>query len=128
MSSARTEGSGAGVSALRLVLIVVLVTVGIVAGCPTGETASSSFTLRVSGPDGVRFNGQYILVANGVELREPLDAVVPVELEMTGSSLSAMFVKVEGEGTMRVQIEADGQPAAFGSTREQYGQVIVATR
>ncbi len=93
-------------------------------GCSKGERP---MLVRVTGTEGVRFTGHYVLHSGGQEWRESLDQAVPFVIELRGSDVSCMAQKLVEEGTLRVEILVDGEPVAFDWTRDHYGHVSAAT-
>ncbi len=84
-------------------------------------------TLQISGTSGTHITGQYVLTAGGESTSYTLDREVPFTIELTGHDLSCVVQKVGTPGTVRVQLLVDGEPVAFEWTKEQFGNLSVAT-
>ncbi len=93
-------------------------------GCGDSER---SLRLRITGTEGLRFAGHYVLHTAGQESRQALDQTVPFEIDLLGTDVSCMAQKMGGDGTLRVEILVDGEAVAFDWTRDQYGHVSAVT-
>lgn len=99
----------------------------LLAGCNVSLLPHKTLTLQVTGTRGTQITGEYILVEGANTTRHGLDREVPFAIEVRGHDLSCFVQKLGGEGTVRIQLLVDGQPVAFGWTREPYGNVTVDT-
>ena len=114
-------------------LILVLLLVGIVAfvGCTSVSAQVATYTIEVSGTDGLKFFGSYGGVTlEGEEVTQSVDDYVPITYTVRGTSdtiVYCSFKKQVEAGTLNVQIFKDGQLATQGGTAEPFGTVILLT-
>ena len=96
-------------------------------GCGVDMAPMRSLTLQISGTAGTHITGQYVLTASGESTTYQLDREVPFTIDLTGHDLSCVVQKIGTAGTVRVQLLVNGDPVAFEWTREDFGNISVAT-
>ena len=130
-----------GMIALLGALFVVVLALGTLAGCGSGEAGNvpanpeeaDEILVRVSGTEGTAYAGTYgNLEEEGVPRMiedtlgdEPTEYEVEVE-EGVSDGVSAFFEKTEpGSGGLEAQILADGEVVTESTTYAEFGSVIV---
>jgi hypothetical protein len=99
------------------------------ANCGLLKDASSDFTIRVSGTEGLKFSGHYSIVGNKT-LPEPIRAygVGHGEYKGTGSLVLCSFRKLVNGGSLKVEILKDGMVISESTTSIPYGFVSLKTQ
>lgn len=97
------------------------------------EPAVSSVIVRVSGSPGLRYSGNYGTAEGGGRTVDGELSVSPTEYQVPVKSgafefdmVTAVFQKMDAEGTLRVEIIVDGQVVKAQETVAQYGVVDVS--
>jgi hypothetical protein len=88
--------------------------------------ARADFVIRISGANGVRFNGHYALKSFGKSTAQNISGSVPAEYPVSGTQVSVFVQRTEGDGMLMVEISRDGTVVKIaGSDRGQ--DLITAT-
>ncbi len=87
-------------------------------------TSNRSYTLRVTGGNGIRFCGVVsVTMSDGKVVTHNLEGVAPEVFEIMGKTISVTLRKCEENGSLRVAIATAKGPAVEGITTAQYGTV-----
>lgn len=111
-------------------LIVVVIVLGLIIwACDGGSVLQSSFTIKVTGTDGLKYSGSYMTVmADGKNSSKSVDGTVPGEYTVDASMVSVTFQKQSESGALKVEILKDGEVVAENETEAAYGVVTAATQ
>jgi hypothetical protein len=98
------------------------------AGCDLSKDASSDFTIKVCGSEGLKFSGHYSIVGTKT-LPEPINAhgVIPMEYRGKGVIALCSFRKLTDEGSLKIEILKDGKVISESETSISYGFVSLKT-
>ncbi len=90
-------------------------------------TGNRSYTLRITGANGLRFCGTIsVKMADGSIASHHVDGVAPETFELLGRSISVDLKKCEEEGSLKVQIASNSRAAVQGITTGHYGSINLA--
>jgi hypothetical protein len=89
-------------------------------------TGNRSYTLRVTGGNGLRFCGTIsVKMADGSTASHSVEGVAPETFELFGKSISVDLNKCEENGSLKVEIASNSKMAAEGFTTGHYGTVSI---
>ena len=113
-----------------LIFVFLLVCIIAFVGCSGTPIKIESYTIKVSGTNGLRFAGNYGgVVPGGAKAEQSVEGVVPAEYVVKGPSdtiVYCSFVKQVEAGTLNVQIFKNGQVITQSGTADPFGSVILA--
>ena len=110
----------------KLIVLVCILLLTAIIGCSL--TSESDFQIKISGTDGLKFSGNYYVVAiDGKSVSKSVDGSLPAEFTTKGSIVSCMFQKGGESGYLKVEILKDGKVVASESTTASYGVVAIGT-
>ena len=82
------------------------------------------YTLTVTGPSGIRYCGTIsITTADGKKSIHSLSEVGPHTFYIVGRAISVDFRKCQEDGSLKVEIAANGNRKVERSTSERYGEI-----
>ena len=64
--------------------------------------------IRISGTNGVRFDGHYALKSFGKSTSQIISGSVPAEYTVSGTAVSVVLQRTDGDGLLMVEISRDG--------------------
>jgi hypothetical protein len=113
-------------------MVILLVMVGLGPGCTGSGTApglsEADFTIRLSGTDGMQFQGSYRVVnAAGSSTSQSVSGTLPAQYQVRGRHVSANFQKQAEAGSLKVEIVRGSQVLARSETTAPYGIATAAT-
>jgi hypothetical protein len=118
-----------------IVLCLLIAVVGQFMTNTTGTRGSSSlfsstdsFTIKVTGDQGLEFQGGYMVVQSGSSDSKSVEGEVPAKYEVQGVMVSVSFQKKGEAGRLRVEIFKNGVLIKSADTTAAYGVVSVATQ
>ncbi len=89
-------------------------------------TGNRSYTLRVTGGNGLRFCGTIsVKMADGTIASHSVEGVAPETFELFGRAISVDLNKCEEDGSLKVEIASNSRMAAEGVTTGRYGTVSI---
>ena len=88
--------------------------------------ARADFVIRISGTNGVRFNGHYALQSSGKSADQNISGSVPAEYTVSGTAVSVSVQRTEGDGMLMVEISRDGTVIKIAGS-DRGGDPITAT-
>ncbi len=89
-------------------------------------TSNRTYTLRVTGGNGLRFCGTIsVKMADGSMASHSVDGVAPETFELFGRSVSVNLNKCEENGSLKVEIASNNKVTAEGFTTGHYGIVSI---
>lgn len=97
----------------------------------TSESNSSSpgFVIKVTGTDGTKFSGSYMLVTlDGKTASKSVEGTAPIDYKVDANMVSVAFQKAGEKGNLKVEILKDDQVVAESETDAAYGMVSVSTQ
>ena len=109
-------------------IILLLCFIILIAGCSTTAMTDTDFTVKVSGTEGLKFNGSYMITTTeGKSESKSVDGTVPTEYTMKGNIVSVSFQKQTDAGDLKGEILQGNKVVAQSETSAAYGVVAVAT-
>jgi len=122
---------------ILLIIIVGCVIYGVTSGgfletfsevSRSSRPGDQEFTIRVTGDSGLKFRGDYMLVASGQSsASKSVEGTTPSTYTATGTMLSISFQKQCEGGALRVTILRGGTIVRESSTTAAFGVVTVTT-
>lgn len=109
-------------------LLVALCFIVLLVGCSAPAMTDTDFTVRVSGTEGLKFNGSYMITTTeGKSESKSVEGTVPAEYTMKGNIVSVTFQKQAEAGVLKVEILQGDKVVAQSETSAAYGVVTAAT-
>lgn len=100
---------------------------GSVQSAADAATGTGKYTIRLSGTDGLKFSGCYLVVeAGGANSSKSVEGTLPKEYEVVGMITSCAFQKQAEQGLLRVDLIKDSSSIKGDETTAAYGMVSVA--
>ena len=113
---------------LALVMTSLVAIIVVIVVLSLGGSSESDFTLKVTGTEGLRFSGNYVVMTEGgTPSSKTVESEVPAEFEVNGDTVSAVFQKTSEQGILTVELFKDGTLIKQATTSAPYGNVLVAT-
>ena len=114
-----------------LIFVFLLVCIIALAGCTSVSAQVATYTIEVSGTDGLKFAGSYGgITLEGETVTQSVDDTVPATYTVRGTSETIVYCSFKKQveaGTLNVQIFKDGQLATQAGTADVFGSVILLT-
>lgn len=114
---------------MKRLILLIIVSLFVLCGCSGGDNYDSPYrTIRVTGSEGVRFDGCYsVYTSSGTSISESVSGVVPASyFIMDAESISCVFQKKCEAGMLKVEILKEDKVLAQATTYASYGIVSVA--
>lgn len=115
----------------NLILVLLLVSIIAFVGCISVSPKAATYTIEVSGTNGLKFFGNYGgLTLEGEKVSQSVEGEVPVTYTVRGTTdtiVYCSFRKRVEAGTLNVQIFKDGELATQAGTAEPFGTVTLLT-
>ena len=115
------------IRAFSVFLLMTLVVFSLSLSACAAVSHNSDFIIRVSGTDGLPFNGGYSATSpDGNTILQSVEGTVPFEYSLRGSTISCEFKKQSEDGTLRVEILKNGNVLDKSETSAAYGILSAA--
>ena len=98
-------------------------------GVSRAVKGESQFTIKVTGTDGLAFNGSYMtMFSDGSSKSQTIEGKIPTQYAVECKIVSACFQKQTIKGLLRIDILKDNEVISWSEASAEYGIVTVATQ
>jgi hypothetical protein len=112
----------------KLILFSIAVMILFSYGCDSMKGMESDLVIKMTGTDGLKFNGHYSFIeAGGVSKPVNVSGTVPAEYKGKGITVVCLFRNTTEKGTFKVEIAKDGKAVSEASSDIPYGVVTLKT-